>query len=103
MSWIHAVRRAVAAGWGAAALVAIAAGGCGSSKDAPYVAATCAGVCNCLAAACPAYPFAPDCVTACQDPTHPAWNLSCRASECSAAYSAPDAHCANAAGQMVCQ
>jgi hypothetical protein len=66
------------------------------------VAATCEGVCACLAAACPSYPFSPDCVTACQDPTNqPVWDLSCRASECIASR-ADDTHCANATGQTLC-
>jgi hypothetical protein len=75
--------------------------------DAPVegatVAATCAGVCQCLAAACPDYPFQPDCMTACMDPTNnPAWDLACRAAECSAAYANHDAHCPNASGQTMC-
>jgi hypothetical protein len=74
-----------------------------AAGEAHVVAATCAGVCACLAAACPDYPFQPDCVTACMDPTNnPAWDLACRASECSAAYANHDAHCPNASGQTVC-
>jgi hypothetical protein len=78
-------------------------GGKDAAAEAATVAATCAGVCQCLAAACPDYPFAPDCVTACQDPTNnPPWDLSCRARECSAAYTGHDAHCPNASGQATC-
>ncbi|MEO6575277.1 MAG: hypothetical protein ABIP89_15635 [Polyangiaceae bacterium] len=74
-----------------------------AAVDAHVVAATCAGVCACLAAACPDYPFLPDCVTACQDPTNnPAWDLSCRATECGAAYNDKGAHCPNASGQTLC-
>jgi len=71
--------------------------------DAAAVAATCAGVCGCLASACPDFPFAPDCVTACQDPTNnPVWDLSCRATECRAAQTDHDTHCPNASGQTTC-
>ena len=74
-----------------------------AASDAPVVAATCLSVCACLAAACPDFPFLPDCMTACQDPTNnPAWDLSCRASECSAAYGNHDLHCPKASGQSLC-
>jgi hypothetical protein len=71
--------------------------------QAQSVAATCVDVCRCLASACPDFPFAPDCVTACQDPTNnPAWDLSCRAGECGAAFADHDGHCAMASGQSKC-
>jgi len=71
--------------------------------DGGPVAATCQGVCACLTSACSDFPFAPDCVTACQDPTNnPPWDLSCRASECQAAQTDHDAHCTNASGQTKC-
>lgn len=67
------------------------------------VAATCVDVCRCLGSACADYPFLPDCVTACQDPTNkPVWDLGCRASECSAAFGDHDTHCPNASGQSKC-
>src|SRR5260370_41011887 len=46
-------------------------GGCGSSTSAtPSVAPTCAGVCHCLAAACPDYPFSHVYVYDCLGPPH---------------------------------
>jgi hypothetical protein len=80
-----------------------AATGTDAGKASTPVAATCAGVCQCLAAACPDYPFLPDCVTACQDPTNVhAWDLSCRATQCSAAQLDPSTHCPIASGQGAC-
>ncbi len=74
-----------------------------TSAEGGTVAATCAGVCACLASACPDYPFLPDCVTACQDPTNnPVWDLTCRASQCAAAKTDHDGHCPSASGQTTC-
>jgi hypothetical protein len=67
------------------------------------VAATCSDVCRCLAAACPDYPFAPNCMTACADPTNnPPWELTCRAAACAMAYAKHDMYCPSAAGQTQC-
>lgn len=71
--------------------------------DGGPVTATCESVCACLAAACPDYPFLPSCVAACQDTTNtPSWDLSCRATECSAARFDHDGHCPRATGQTFC-
>src|SRR5437660_1018717 len=64
---------------------------------------SCADICACLASACPDFPFAPDCVTACQDPTHDPWDISCRTNECEASKKDHDTHCPNASGQTMCR
>ena len=74
-----------------------------SPKGGGAAEATCADLCACMASACPDYPFAPDCVAACQDPTtSPPWDLGCRANECTAAKADHDTHCPNASGQTKC-
>jgi hypothetical protein len=114
-----AMKRHSLSAWMVAASMVIGLASLGGNCDPPKpgatptgggaggpVGATCADVCSCLASACPDYPFAPDCVTACgADPTPaiPAWDLGCRAKECAAAKTDHDTHCPNASGQTMCK